>query len=233
MKRIAIIPARQGSKRIPYKNIKLFAGKPMIAYAITKAKQTNLFDHIVVSTDDSEIARIATEYGAEVPFTRPAELADDHTPTVPVIAHAIDTCQGLGWQIDQVCCIYPTVPFLLESDLVSALRILLKNNLKYVFPVTSFPSAIQRAMRQLPNALMEPIWSQYSNIRTQDLEPSFYDAGQFYWGLTQTWLDNKIIHKHGAGLIIPSWRVVDIDNIEDWQRAELLFAVIRGKNRSV
>ncbi len=222
--KIAIIPARGGSKRIPRKNIKLFAGKPMIAYAIDIAHCSGLFDHIVVSTDDEEIAEVASECGAEIPFERPTELADDHTPTVPVIAHAICSCQSMGWQIDQVCCIYPAVPFMQETDLVNALHMLEENNAGYVFPITAFPSAIQRALRHLPNGLLGPFYSQYTSVRTQDIEPAYYDAGQFYWGLAQTWLDGKIIHRHGAGLLIPSWRVVDIDTAEDWHRAELMLA---------
>lgn len=228
--KIAVIPARGGSKRIPRKNIKHFAGKPMIAYAIGIAQSSGLFDHIVVSTDDGEIGRAATECGAEVPFVRPAELADDHTPTVPVIAHAIGACQALGWQVAQVCCIYPAVPFLQGADLVEALCMLEKNDGGYVFPVTAYPSAIQRALRQLPDGLMGPFYSQYATTRTQDLEPAFYDAGQFYWGFAQTWLEGKIIHKHGAGFVIPSWRAVDIDTIEDWRRAELMYAAFSDMN---
>lgn len=224
--KIAIIPARGGSKRIPRKNIKIFAGKPMITHAIGIAQSSGLFDYIMVSTDDGEIARIATECGAEVPFVRPAELADDHTPTVPVIAHAISTCQKLGWRIDQVCCIYPCVPFLHGPDLATALRMLETNDEGYVFPIAAFPSAIQRALRQLPNGLMEPFYCQYTETLTQDLEPAFYDAGQFYWGHAKTWLGGKIVHQHGAGLVIPSWRVVDIDTVEDWQRAELIYATL-------
>lgn len=228
--KIAVIPARGGSKRIPRKNIKDFCGKPMIAHAIGIARSSGLFDHIVVSTDDKDIARVATESGAEVPFVRPAELADDHTPTVPVIAHAIGACQALGWRVDQVCCIYPAVPFLQGTDLVTALHMLETNGVGYVFPVAAYPSAIQRALRRLPNGLMAPFYSQYATTRTQDLEPAFYDAGQFYWGFAQTWLEGKIIHQYGAGLIIPSWRVVDIDTIEDWQRAELMYAAFNDAN---
>lgn len=228
--KIAVIPARGGSKRIPHKNIKFFAGKPMIAHAIGIAQSSGLFDHIVVSTDDDGIARVAAECGAEVPFVRPAGLADDYTPTVPVIAHAIGACQALGWQVGQVCCIYPAVPFLQGADIVAALHLLEANDAGYVFPVTAYPSAIQRALRRLPNGLMEPFYSQYATTRTQDLEQAFYDAGQFYWGLAQTWLEGKIIHQHGAGLVIPSWRVVDIDTIEDCQRAELMYeAIIAAK----
>jgi len=229
---IAIIPARGGSKRIPRKNIKDFCGKPMIAGAIEVAKASGLFGHIVVTTDDAEISAIAKAWGAEVPFVRPAELADDYTPTVPVVAHAIAACQSLGWQVDQVCCIYPAVPFMQSADLVAALHMLESNEAGYVFPVADFPSAIQRALRQLPNGLMEPFYSQYASTRTQDLESAYYDAGQFYWGRAQTWLEGKNIHQYGMGLVIPNWRVVDIDNSEDWQRAELMYAAFNGANRS-
>lgn len=221
---IAVIPARGGSKRIPRKNIRNFAGKPMIAHAVNIAQSSGLFDHVVVSTDDEEVARVAAACGAEVPFRRPAELADDHTPTVPVIAQAIDACRGLGWQVDQVCCIYPAVPLLRDTDLAAALKLLKVNDTHYVFPVTSFPSAIQRALRQLPGARMEPFDEQYASTRTQDLEPAYYDAGQFYWGFAETWLEGKVIHKHGVGLVVPSWRVVDIDTLEDWKRAEMVYA---------
>ncbi|MGZ8157559.1 MAG: pseudaminic acid cytidylyltransferase [Methylobacter sp.] len=228
---IAIIPARGGSKRIPRKNIKDFCGKPMIAGAIEVAKASGLFEHIVVTTDDAEISELARAWGAKVPFVRPAELADDYTPTVPVVAHAIGACQALGWQVDQVCCIYPAVPFMQCADLVAALQMLEENGADYVFPVAAYPSAIQRALRQLPNGLMEPFYSQYASTRTQDLEPTYYDAGQFYWGRVHAWLDGKNIHQHGMGLVIPSWRVVDIDNAEDWHRAELMFAAFNGANR--
>jgi len=230
--RIAVIPARGGSKRIPRKNIKHFADKPIITHAIDVAKSCGLFDHIVVSTDDEEIAAIAKQYGAEVPFVRPAELSDDYTPTVPVIAHAITECQTLGWPIDKVCCIYPCVPFLQASDLVNALSLLEMKATGYVFTITEFPSAIQRALRQLPSGSMEPFYSQYTSTRTQDLEPAYYDAGQFYWGFAQTWIEKKTLHKYGVGLVIPSLRVVDIDTKEDWQRAELMYAVFSDANNN-
>jgi len=228
---IAIIPARGGSKRIPRKNIKDFCGKPMIARAIEVAKASGLFSHIVVTTDDAEIAELARMWGAEVPFVRPSELADDYTPTVPVVAHAISACQALGWQVDHVCCIYPAVPFMQSTDLIAALHLLETSEVGYVFPVADFPSAIQRALRQRPSGLMEPFYSQYASTRTQDLEPAYYDAGQFYWGRAQTWLEGKNIHQHGMGLVIPNWRVVDIDNAEDWQRTELMYTAFNSANR--
>lgn len=231
--KIAIIPARGGSKRIPRKNIKSFANRPMIVHAIDVALRCNLFDRIVVSTDDEEIADIARKYGAEVPFMREAELADDHTPTVPVIANAISNCQALDWMIEEVCCIYPTVPFLQSIDLVNALNLLETNKTDYVFPVTEYPSAIQRAFRKLPNGLMESFYPEFASTRTQDLEPAFYDPGQFYWGHSQAWLEGKIIHRHGKGLVIPGWRVIDIDTISDWHRAELMYAAFNDAKNSI
>jgi len=226
---IAVIPARGGSKRIPRKNIKLFAGKPMIAYAIEAAVQCGLFAHVVVSTDDEEIAAVAKERGAETPFPRPPQLADDHTPTVPVIAHAVTACKGLGWQFDYVCCIYPGVPFIQQGDVKSALRLLEGDaSAEYSFPITEFPSAIQRALRRKESGLVEPFYPEHELTRTQDLEPAYHDAGQFYWGHERAWLNNPKIHKSGIGLVIPSWRVVDIDTLEDWQRAEVIHQALFG-----
>ena len=221
--KIAIIPARGGSKRIPRKNIREFAGKPMIAYAICAAIESGLFEHVIVSTDDEGIARIANEYGAETPFARPGELADEHTPTVPVVAHAITACQALGWNIDYACCIYPGVPFIQTDDLNRALELVQTSQAAYCFPITEFPSAIQRALRRLPNGHMQPFYPEYELIRTQDLEPAYHDAGQFYWGKSDAWLTNKNVHSNGVGLPIPNWRVVDIDTPDDWARAEKLY----------
>lgn len=223
---VAIIPARGGSKRVPRKNIKQFAGKPMIAHAITAALESGLFDHVVVSTDDEEIADIARQWGAEVPFMRPPDLADDHTPTVPVIAHAVRACQELGWQFDHVCCIYPGVPFIRVGDLKQAFALLASSKAAYCYPVAEFPSAIQRALRHLPDGRVQPFQPQYEWTRTQDLEPAFYDAGQFYWGKVESWLGGLGLQSHGSGLVIPQWRVVDIDTPEDWRRAEILFNTV-------
>ncbi|MBI5329738.1 MAG: pseudaminic acid cytidylyltransferase [Betaproteobacteria bacterium] len=225
---IAIIPARGGSKRIPRKNIKEFCGKPMIAYAINAAIESRLFGHIIVSTDDNETCNIATAWGAEVPFTRPNELADDHTTTVPVIAHAIEACKKLGWQFDYVCCIYPGVPLIQIDDIIGSLELLMKVNCGYCFPITEHPSKIQRALRLLSNNRVQPFHPEFETTRTQDLESAYYDAGQFYWGKTNTWLTKKHIHNNGIGYAIPNWRVVDIDTNEDWQHAERIFKSITG-----
>lgn len=222
--KIAVIPARGGSKRIPRKNILPFAGKPMIAYAIDAARACNVFDRIIVSTDDSEIAGVAEEYGAEVPFKRPANLADDHTPTVPVIAHAIRGCVELGYDVKQVCCIYPAVPLIEPNDILAALNMLNeRDDDGYAFPVTRFPSAIQRALRRTVSGAAEPFDMRYVLTRTQDLEQAYYDVGQFYWGTLKAWLDGLPIHSNGSAIVLPEWRVVDIDTPEDWQRAEVMF----------
>lgn len=226
--KVAVIPARGGSKRIPRKNIREFAGKPMIAHAIDAAQRCRLFDHVLVSTDDDEIASIALAYGADVPFKRPADLADDHTPTVPVIAHAIQTCRNMGWPVTHACCIYPGVPFISAEDLAAAHELLERSEAAYSFPVTEFPSAIQRALRRLPDGRMQPFYPEYELTRSQDLEPAYHDVGQFYWGRSDAWLTNNRIHGSGVGLPIPSWRVVDIDTPADWERAELLYKAFNG-----
>lgn len=227
--RLAVIPARGGSKRIPRKNIRSFAGRPMIGHAIAAAWGSGLFDRIVVSTDDEEIAAIAASLGAEVPFTRPAKLADDHTPTVPVVTHAIQACRALGWAAEQVCCIYPGVPFLQSSDLQAALAVL-EQGADYAFPVTPFPSAIQRALRREADGSTRPFFPEFAATRTQDLPPAFHDAGQFYWGRAEAWLAGLNIHLHGRTIVIPEWRVVDIDTPDDWDRAELLHRALAGKS---
>lgn len=224
--KIAIIPARGGSKRIPRKNVKNFHGHPMISYAIRAAQSSKLFDRIIVSTDDQEIVDVSKVYGADVPFVRPSELADDHTATVPVIRHAISACEKIGWQLEEVCCLYPAVPLLRSEDLISALEVLrATDQARFSFPVTEFPSAIQRSLKRSPSGLMSSFYKEYQYTRTQDLEPAYYDVGQFYWGYKESWLEDSEIHNTGVGLLIPRSRVVDIDTHEDWQIAEKLFTI--------
>lgn len=225
---IAIIPARGGSKRIPRKNIKLFDGKPMIAHAIAAATASGIFEHVVVSTDDEEIAAIAREWGAETPFVRPLDLANDHAATVPVIGHGVQSCFSLGWNFEYVCCIYPGVPFIRIADLERALGLLMEGGADYCFSVTEFPAAVQRALRRFGDGKMQPFYPQFETARTQDLEPVYHDAGQFYWGKATAWLQNIKIHSGGIGYVIPNWRVVDIDTAEDWLRAEILFKMLEG-----
>lgn len=219
---LCVIPARGGSKRIPRKNIRVFAGKPMIAYAIQAAQKSGLFSRIVVSTDDEEVAKISCKIGAEVPFLRPTELSDDHTPTVPVIAHAIQALERNGGELSYVCCIYPCVPFIKEKDLKKAFSLLEQGNSEYSFPVTEYPSPIQRALKLGLGDQVSPFYPEFELSRTQDLQKAYHDAGQFYWGRKKAWLNNRRIHSSAVGLEIPRFRALDIDTLDDWKKAEAL-----------
>jgi pseudaminic acid cytidylyltransferase len=224
-----VIPARGGSKRIPRKNIRAFAGKPMILYAIEAARAAGVFERIVVTTDDAEIAAVSASAGAEVPFVRPTELADDHTPTVPVIAHAIEACRRMGWPVEQACCIYPAVPLIDAADIVAALELLERSNTGYAFPVCPFPSPIQRALRRRADGSTSPFHPEHVATRTQDLELAYHDAGQFYWGSSAAWLQGLNIHTHARTIVLPQWRVVDIDTPSDWDRAEAYYQALGSK----
>jgi pseudaminic acid cytidylyltransferase len=230
--KIAVIPARGGSKRIPRKNIKDFCGKPMIAWSIKVAQESNLFDRIIVSTDDEEIARIARDSGAETPFIRPVGLADDLTPTVPVVAHAVVSCIKLGWNVEYACCVYPCAPFLQVDDLVKAHELVIDRKTDFVYSVAEYAHPIQRAMRRLPDDAMQFYAPQFELTRTQDLEISYHDAGQFYWGTASAWLENKKMHTDGIGMPIPNWRVVDIDSEDDWKRATIIFESLNFKSQT-
>lgn len=226
MVNIAIIPARGGSKRIPRKNIKLFNGKPMIAWSIDVAQRSGLFEHIVVSTDDNEISDIAKSFGAEVPFCRPADLADDLSPTVPVIAHAINECKKLGLDAENICCIYPCAPFIRVLDLIKCLDLLNMSEISYVYPVTEYAHPVQRAMLRSEQGSMRFLSPEYELQRTQDLEKTYHDVGQFYWGRSSAWTALRRMHSEALGFVIPHWRVVDIDTEQDWERAELLYKIL-------
>jgi N-acylneuraminate cytidylyltransferase len=226
--RIAVIPARGGSQRIPHKNIRLFAGRPMITYSIGAAFAAGCFDRVVVSTDDAEIAQVAIDHGAEVPFVRPAELADEHTGTVEVIQHAVRTLVEAGQAIEYACCIYATAPFVTPELLREGYERLLAGGRDYAFSVAAFGSPIQRALRIRADGALEPIWPENSQTRSQDLEPAYHDAGQFYWGRVDAWLAGTPLHSPSAvPVIVPPHRVQDIDTPEDWVRAEYLLAALQ------
>jgi pseudaminic acid cytidylyltransferase len=221
--RIAVIPARGGSKRIPRKNIKMFLGKPMVAWSIEAAKASQLFDHIIVSTDDEEIASVAREYGAEVPFMRPSNLADDMTFPTKVVAHAVQWALDQKWDVKAVCFLSATAPFVSIDDLKECNRLLETGKWVFSFTATSFPAPIFRSFKLLPSGGAEMFYPEQFNVRSQDLEPAYHDCGQFYWGDADAWLKEKIIFApHSIPVIIPKWRVQDIDDEEDWKRAELL-----------
>lgn len=225
--KIAVIPARGGSKRIPRKNIKLFCGKPMIAWPIEAVRASGLFDHIVVSTDDAEIAEVAEAHGAQVPFMRPAELSDDQTGTSPVVAHAIEWYRAQGQMPDTVCCVYATAPFMVAEDLLRGLKTLNESGADFAFSVTSYAFPIQRAIWLTNEGRVEMYQPENFNIRSQDLKEAFHDAGQFYWGRASAWLSGKVIFgPYASAVRLPRHRVQDIDTIEDWNRAEYLFRVI-------
>jgi pseudaminic acid cytidylyltransferase len=227
---LAIIPARGGSKRIPGKNIKSFAGKPLIAYSIDAAIASGLFNKIIISTDSEEVAEVAKAYGADVPFIRPKELSNDIVGTRPVTNHAIKFCIEQFYKPKFCCCIYATAPFLQAKYLRQGLDSLKQNSEKsFAFSVTSFPFPVQRALIKSPAGVL-PMFPESINQRSQDLEEAYHDAGQFYWGRTDDYLSNqKIFSHHSLPVVLPRHLVQDIDTPEDWLRAELMFkAYVQG-----
>lgn len=215
---IAIIPARGGSKRIPRKNIRPFHGKPIIAYSIDVALQSNLFDRVIVSTDDTEIAEVALRSGAEVPFMRPHDLANDFATTQVVMEHAINWLLKAEQPVEYVCCIYATSPLMTVQQLCEAVS--KKNPTDMVFPCAKFPSEIQRSFKIVEG---KSIMFQPENFhtRTQDLEEAYFNAGTFMLGSVSAWLNKNLIALNGTPIIIDSEVVCDIDTEEDWIKAEL------------
>ncbi|GAB2924952.1 pseudaminic acid cytidylyltransferase [Rheinheimera gaetbuli] len=225
---IAIIPARGGSKRIPRKNIKLFCGKPMIAWSIEAALASGCFDHVIVSTDDAEIAKIAQHYGAEVPFIRPEELSDDYTGTGLVVKHACEWVERNIAKPQFVCTIYATAAFVQATDLMKSLCLLQKSKKSVVFSVTSFPFPIQRAIKLSADGTVSMFQPEHYMTRSQDLEPAFHDAGQFYWSTVKAVHEQTPAFSEAAiAYILPRYLVQDIDTTEDWQRAEWMFNALQ------
>ena len=228
--KLAVIPARGGSKRIPGKNIKDFCSQPMIAYSISAAKQSGVFDDVIVSTDDEKIAQVAEKYGAKIPFIRPAELSDDYTGTRAVTKHAIQEYSKHVEKPEFCCCIYATAPFLQADYLKQGINKLVASpNQSFAFSVTSFAFPIQRAIR-LDGEGVAAMYPEFVKARSQDLEEGYHDAGQFYWGRTDDYLSKKgMFSAHSIPIVLPRHLVQDIDTQEDWTRAELMYqAYIRG-----
>jgi pseudaminic acid cytidylyltransferase len=226
---VAVIPARGGSKRIPRKNVRAFAGLPMIAHSITSALGSGLFDRVIVSTDDDEIAEVAERYGAVAPFRRPPTLSDDHTGTAPVIAHAVAWLRERETTPSAVCCIYATAPFMRAEDLARGLALLQTGAWSYVFSATSYAFPVQRSFHERTDHGIEMLWPEHLNTRSQDLPEALHDAGQFYWGAPDAWSSVKpIFGTHSTIVRVPRWRVQDIDTLEDWAHAELLWQVLQG-----
>lgn len=227
---IAIIPARGGSKRIPKKNIKDFFGKPLIAYSIEIALASNLFEKVIVTTDDEDIAKIVKEYGAEVPFLRPKELADDFTGTVDVVNHAIEYLEKQGEYYEYVCTIYATAPFLKSMYLKEGYEKLKNSDAVNAFSATTMPFPIQRTFKLDKNGRCEMFMPEHYMTRSQDLEESYQDAGQFYWTNRVRQRENEkdvVFSDISIPVILPRYLVQDIDTPEDWQRAELMYEVIQ------
>lgn len=231
--RVAIIPARGGSKRIPHKNIREFRGKPVIAWSIDAARAAALFDRIVVSTDDPMIADVAKAYGAEVPFMRSSELSDDYTGTTAVTADALRRLEADGVRPAAACCIYATAPFIQPSDIRAAHSMLETGGWKYVFSATTFDFSVFRALRADPSGGVTMLFPEHSDTRSQDLPEMLHDAGQFYWGRTDAWLEGASIYgTHSQVFQIPRWRTQDIDTTEDWLRAELLHRIMEESSQN-
>lgn len=222
--RLAVIPARGGSKRIPRKNIKLFAGKPIIAYSIQAALKAECFDRVIVSTDDDEIAEKAKSLGAEVPFKRPNALSDDYCVTADVINHAIEWVSNNDVAPEFVCCIYATAPFVNAEKLHEGYVKLMETNASFVFSATSFPFPIQRAIKLDKAGYVSMFQPEHYLTRSQDLEEAYHDAGQFYWGKAASF-KNKLpfFSETSQVVLLPRAVVQDIDTPEDWQQAETLY----------
>jgi N-acylneuraminate cytidylyltransferase len=223
---VAIIPARGGSKRIPRKNLKPFDGVPMIVRSIRTALDCGLFDQVVVSTDDEEIADVARAHGAQVPFVRPVELADDFTGTAAVIVHALSQLPIF----DYVCCIYATAPLLQAKYLRQGHELLVQHPDKsFAFSVTGFGFPVQRALTLDQQGALTSLYPEFRNTRSQDLPEAYQDAGQFYWGRTEAWLRGDVLFSPASlPVILPRHLVQDIDTLEDWKRAEYLYAALKA-----
>ena len=222
---ICVIPARGGSKRIPRKNIREFCGKPMLSWSIITALKCTCFDQVIVSTDDKNIAFVAESWGALVPFVRPARLSNDYATTQEVISHAVSWYQDSGYHLDAICCLYATAPFAQAYDIEAAQNDLHTTpGLRFVFSATSFPSPIERAFTIDPQSgLASMINPELFDKRSQDLQTVFHDAAQFYWGRPEAWLKSKNLFESSKPYLLPRWRVQDIDDEDDWIRAEQLY----------
>ena len=228
MRSVAIITARGGSKRIPKKNIKQFCGKPIIAYSIEAAVKSQMFDEVMVSTESDEIADIARQYGANVPFMRSAENADDFADTTDVLLEVLECYKKTGREFDEFCCIYPTAPFITAEKLIQSHKLLENEEVYNVVPMVPFSFPPQRGM-VVREGMLRPVNLQAIDMRSQDLETILHDCGQFYWCNKNAFLKNvDILSNHTVPFIISELEVQDIDNETDWKLAELKYRMIRG-----
>lgn len=225
---LAVIPARGGSKRIPRKNVRLMSGRPLITWAIDLAKKTGEFARIVVSTDDEEIASIARLAGAEVPFIRPTDLSGDHATTGSAMAHAVSELMSAGGVFNDVCCIYPGA-LLVPPAAISESRRLLRepSDVDFVMAVVDYGHPLQRALTLRSDGVAQPLYPEYTRTRTQDLQRYWHDAGQFYWGRSVAWLEDREVHGNARAFPLRRTTVIDIDDLDDWGIAERLHSAER------
>jgi pseudaminic acid cytidylyltransferase len=227
---VAIIPARGGSKRIPKKNIKLFLGKPIIAYSIETAINSNLFDRVIVSTDDDEIAKIAIEYGAEVPFIRPKKLSGDFLGTHEVVGHTVKWLEDSNVSIKYACCLYATAPLIQIKDLKKGFELIETGKWESVIASTIFSYPIFRSFEKLPNGGLKMFYPEHYSSRSQDLPEAYHDAGQFYWASGEVWTNKANGFSERSTIVeLPNYLVQDIDTMDDWVRAENLFKLLGTK----
>jgi N-acylneuraminate cytidylyltransferase len=226
---LCIIPARGGSKRIPRKNIKPFLGKPIIAYSIEAALKSNLFDEIMVSTDDEEIAEIAKQYDTKVPFLRSKENADDFATLADVLIEVVNQYKEIGKSFDNICCILPTAPLTSANRIKEAFIKLVDEDMESVLPVVEFSYPILRALEFDDSNKLKMIWPEHLKTRSQDLKPAYHDSGSFYWVKNDVLLDQKTLFcKNGSAIVLPETEVQDIDNETDWKLAELKYKLLNG-----
>lgn len=227
MSTLCVIPARGGSKRIPRKNVKPFAGAPMIVHSVRAALRSEIFDRVVVSTDDAEIAEVARAHGAEIPFMRPPELADDMATTDAVYLHAIGAMEAQAGPFEHACCLYATAPFVRPEDLRAGLDALRTNRATSAFSMVRFDYPIFRALKINDRGRVEMFWPEHRLTRSQDLPAAWHDAGQFYWvDVAKYKREGRIFSSDAVPVPLPPWRVQDIDTPEDWTRAELMFKAL-------
>lgn len=226
MRNLAIIPARGGSKRIPRKNIKDFLGKPILAYSIEAALKSGLFDEIMVSTDDSEIAAVARRFGARVPFMRSDKTASDFATTADVLNEVVDTYQKMGQHFDNFCCIYATAPLIKSEDIVSAYMRLLDSDFTCVYPVVQFSYPIWRCLDLAEDGTMKRHWPEFENSRSQDLPKEYHDTGTFYWYKMKQWLSGEV---SCGGIEVDETTIQDIDTITDWKIAEMKYRILHDE----
>ena len=227
MKCLAIIPARGGSKRIPHKNIKPFLGRPIIAYSIEAALGSGLFEEVMVSTDDVEIAEIARQEGASVPFLRSTENANDYATLADVLVEVVNAYKGSGYEFDLICCLLPTAPLISSEDVRSAYDQLVMSTFDSICPVVAFSYPILRSLSIDEKGNLNMNWPEYRFSRSQDLRPAYHDSGTFYWIKTSSLLkDKKLLSENGTAIVLDEFRVQDIDTDTDWALAEMKYKLL-------